>query len=147
MQLPVNHQQQSDTQLCWAACASMVCDYYGRPVSQTQFSVLFNVHWGHGLNAMATLAEARNLIGRLTTPALDLDLRHEPLSYDECVQSIIQRRLIVITRQNHQIVISGFEPADPRGRVLWVNDPGHVRAGRALYDTLAQGWVVSLVKT
>ncbi|MGE0120632.1 MAG: papain-like cysteine protease family protein [Dongiaceae bacterium] len=147
MQLPVNHQQQISTALCWAACASMVCDFYGQPVTQTKLAAEFNLRFGHGLNAMATPAETAHLIGRLTNKTVTMDLHDEPLSWDKCVQCITMRRLILVTRQNHQIVISGFAPADPRGRVLWINDPGIHNAARVLYDTLAQDWIASLVKT
>jgi hypothetical protein len=52
VQLIVPHQRQTNNQLCWAACASMVCSFYGHVVRR-RLSTQFNTNWGRSLNAMA----------------------------------------------------------------------------------------------
>jgi ABC-type bacteriocin/lantibiotic exporter with double-glycine peptidase domain len=147
VQLSVPHQQQTSSQLCWAACASMVCRFYGHVVTQTQFSTRFNANWGHGVNAMAAPGEAANLINALTAGAVTMDVIDRALTWQECRQHLTLRRLAIVIRQNHQFVISGFEDRDPRGNILWISDPGIHNAAKSLYATVAQDWVASLVKT
>ena len=74
MQHNVPHQQQTKSQLCWAACASMVCRFYNHVVTQAQFSTRFNANWGHGPNAMAAPAETASLIKTLTGGAVTMDV-------------------------------------------------------------------------
>ena len=147
MQLIVPHQRQTNNQLCWAACASMVCSFYGHVVTQTQLSTQFNTNWGHGLNAMAAPGETANLIKGLTNGAVTMDVIDRALTWQECKQYLTMRRLAIVIRQNHQFVISGFEDRDPRGNILWISDPGIHNAAKSLYATVAQNWVASLVKT
>jgi Papain-like cysteine protease AvrRpt2 len=158
VKLPVPHQQQTDSQLCWAACVSMVCAFYGHPVSQTRFSTQFHARWGHGLNAMADPGETAVLIKELTHGAVTMDvvyredvppptLTYRALTWQECKQHLTLRRLVIASRQHHCFVISGFVDGDPRGDILWINDPGNPGAAKALYTTVAEGWVASLVKT
>jgi hypothetical protein len=125
----------------------MVCAFYGHVIAQTQFSTRFNAKWHHGPNAMATPAETANLIKALTNGAVTMDALDRAVPWQDCRQYLTLRRLIIVIRQNHQFVISGFEDNDPRGKVLWINDPGLPGAAKTLYDTVAQDWVASLVKT
>lgn len=147
MQLNIAHQRQTNNQLCWAACASMVCGFYGHPVTQTQLSVQFNAKWGHGLNAMAAPGETAHLIKGLTNGAVTMDVLDRALTFQECKQYLTLRRLAITIRQNHQFIISGFEDQDPRGDILWISDPGNHNAAKALYATVAQDWVATLVRS
>jgi hypothetical protein len=125
----------------------MVCRFYNRVITETQFATRFNANWGHGANAMAAPAETASLIKTLTAGAVTMDVIDRALTWQECKQYLTMRRLVIVIRQNHQFVLSGFEDGDPRGNILWISDPGIHNAAKSLYATVAQDWVASLVKT
>lgn len=117
--------RQRDTMQCGVACLSMICHYYGHPMSIDYLSQ-YCTSTVEGVS-MKALVDAASMIG----------LRSFPVKATEC--SLIAKRTpcILHWNQNHFVVLY---KVDPQKRIFWIADPGKGKY-RLSSDRFRKHWI------
>lgn len=139
--IKVDHFQQVDTNLCWAACTKMFLKHYDIDVSQTTLEYYHDETFKHGLNNQADHNEVSHILNRYGIPAIDTAMGNEArLTWDTLKTAINNNRLIIAGRNGHDYLICGWE--EPQHyRILHLHDPDKAQGpNRANYDTFKDGW-------
>jgi hypothetical protein len=135
------HIPQERSQWCWAACAQMIADYFGRNVSQCSlarrlFSVKKCCESGSGFNSSCDQGCDRTALANRIYPSflrLNASLKENAIQFCDIIDEITNNRRPVLVglkwtqgglQGGHLVVISGWsESLDPEDGWLTVHDP------------------------
>lgn len=128
---------QEESQLCWAACISMIFAYHGRPVSQRRivseaYGAPVNMPAGSGLVIARQLNRqwqddrGRAFSSRVAA-AYDFDAGVNALNNAMIVSELDRERPLVIGTTSHAVVVTAVDflptPAGPNIQAVGVFDP------------------------